>query len=947
LSAQSQFVAKSGGCRLPPEDYETFFNYFYFGDFLKAALASPSEKVRCETFLEQFANVYAAIEGHSKVYFGQPGPSDPGQIFRCDMCFSAIWVGNFTELSSPAICARPAYFVFFNWIVDFVLSGRFDRRCPEAFSLPVFDERVCVTAVLNLHFIGYRLLVFCPAPGKLVEEICEDEGVDFDLFCRAAVLLPLRWLASSLLLCGDVYTATDSFLNSAAFATSETGTLQAHLLSAIGMLQIYFSMTRDKDRFLEFVGSVFGLFERVPREQSSAIELTFLTILSMVLLERNAIHNEEIPFLVDLLLSLLLERRAMPISAIALTGNNSMTEGPLAAAIAPFVKIAAGQVSLVDDSKSHILTFLVLVFLLRKQGSHLRAAGSRALLGFPEWTELAVGDLNLRSVLDSKYLFALLYHFTHKMLTNRTFALQYLLNLFVTLANLTNATPFPNLSEIPVVAATSVPGLAKVVPSNFQEFIRTPVFYNHGIPDTLIQLIAKFGTLGSHALVRANVGWREPRPRIDAKLFIDAIRAQFRERQAAFERRFVDAPRARETGSKDLMVYPCVSFLAAFPGTALFGRSFGNLGPAVMSFQVYACGHSVPRKSLPAGRLFPCPKCSERRNRLLPVVSDDLREFNDDRARELLVAFSRRLLSRSVDDDYSLPIAYHLLTTELRFRGKPEILAAEETAATLRGVFAALLFHVVTKQAPRVAFSFQHPLLTIIRRAIDQIDLGWPANRGKVSVPDFIDLVRAVVRPLSLEAALVVELLRRAVLFAHFMIRIPLLPVSILLDWDVLLAPDFLGNLFNVQIPPGKIALEPLSFAPLPEDFVSFIEPPFNVDIQVKTPLFAMDLIRGTKIAMSRDPDCPYPFIFNYLQDTWGGAPVPIMALTGDAATTCFFSCFEFGEMVRAIAPYLDKHGQPDPGFLRSQCVSISWANVKTIIDEWLSGSFAGRVTAH
>jgi hypothetical protein len=100
----------------------------------------------------------------------------------------------------------------------------------------------------------------------------------------------------------------------------------------------------------------------------------------------------------------------------------------------------------------------------------LPAAGERALLAFPELTECEIADVNLGSVLQCKYLSALIYHFTHKMFTDRTFALHYVLNLFVVLANLTNGNSYP--PEIPVAAATSFAGLTKIVPANFQVFIR-------------------------------------------------------------------------------------------------------------------------------------------------------------------------------------------------------------------------------------------------------------------------------------------------------------------------------------------------------------------------------------------------------------------------------------------------------------------------------------------
>lgn len=94
----------------------------------------------------------------------------------------------------------------------------------------------------------------------------------------------------------------------------------------------------------------------------------------MVNLERHAIHNTEVGFLTDLVLSLLLESPESPIAKVAHLGQLSVTEGSFAEAIALFVKIADGAICLVDDSQSHILCFVLLHLLLAK---HARPSGGR------------------------------------------------------------------------------------------------------------------------------------------------------------------------------------------------------------------------------------------------------------------------------------------------------------------------------------------------------------------------------------------------------------------------------------------------------------------------------------------------------------------------------------------------------------------------------------------
>jgi hypothetical protein len=395
------------------------------------------------------------------------------------------------------------------------------------------------------------------------------------------------------------------------------------------------------------------------------------------------------------------------------------------------------------------------------------------------------------------------------------------------------------------------------------------------------------------------------------------------------------------------MVYPYVCFGSTI-ASHLAQRETGEAAAYEMYPQVYSCGHLLHGKCIGQADDSCCPRCKNRHNGGLPRVSDDLREFRNPAARDHWLGAWQEVKSHSRGYHLVRILANHILLTEVRFRRKPEVLEAEETAALLRALFALGLFVGSSVQYPEAPVTRMTDLEMVVWNAFCEIMKGFPQNTGRIGVPEFIDIVRTSLSGEISTAPVLIGVLRQATIFAHFMMKIPIAGENPLIDWDLILSPMHLFGLyhlgvemcpdFDANLPP------PLDTAPLPDDWISLVEPPYSLNIGDQSVPLAMDLITGNLMAtgMNRNGTDLLP-THDYVAQQWNLGAVPIIFLTGPHSTQTAVVSIEYNDYISALPIYVDSRGLPDIGYERGQLLSLNRQNLESLFDDFLCGRFAGR----
>jgi hypothetical protein len=917
--------------------------HWYLRHVPLSASKFEAERPVYQFFLESLADLFFRLEAHTRVPTSSALSADLERVLFCELSYVQSFGSSFSKIGMPWVDPVPILRRFVNWIDEFVIKGKIDGD-PNRFRMAVLQPRARISVLFPLHILALRVATAVSHPASIVADLCLECGLDIDQFCQAAALLPLRCLSACVLERAEVFKDPPaSFVEVAASVLSGFLWSRGFVMPLIAIVQFFFSVCRDKDAFLAHIAYVFGLFERVKRSIAAHIETLYIGFVSILLLNRSCIKNNEKEFVAETALSWLIGRPPRPVSSMYILRPYSITEGALGTAVAPYVKIDNGKVKLVDGSPAHIANIYLIASVLTEIHPDVLSAADGVLLNFPEWTELGVGDLDLAPGLTSRFLYATIYDIMHRMLTNPTFSIQYALNLFILLANASNGASYPQ--EIPVVVGDSILSLSGAISDNFQAFIRTPIVYRRGFPNTLIQIIAQFGSLGASALARSNIAFQRRVRDIDPKSLKASLVAKFAEKQANFDQHFrgdigagqCHVCRESFVSETDIMVYPAVAFESAL-SSYIYDVNEWNREPELLTFrQVYCCPHLIHLSCISPV----CDHCNESRNCHIPQFSDDLHELQDDTVISLLRNFRSILLSGAHVRDIYAVLGDHILLTEVRFRSRPEILDLIETGALLRGLYVILLGLLHYDFAVDYGDGTATPLRLILRSSIGQILPNLPEISGKIEVDEFFGIVKSSLRGVSCHQ--LVAVLRQATLFAHFGMKIGIVE-STNPDWDVFMSPEWLFEQYDISMTPFPDLPKPFAPVALPDDWICLVEPPYNlniVDMSVRT---GLDLVKGGVLAIEPGHGEDVPDLRRYVMREWSRAPILALSLAGIWATKVFFVSLEFNEVVAVEPIYLDRTGQPDYGFERSQYVTLNRENLARVFDDFVSGRMCGRV---
>jgi hypothetical protein len=166
------------------------------------------------------------------------------------------------------------------------------------------------------------------------------------------------------------------------------------------------------------------------------------------------------------------------------------------------------------------------------------------------------------------------------------------------------------------------------------------------------------------------------------------------------------------------------------------------------------------------------------------------------------------------------------------------------------------------------------------------------------------------------------------------------LPFGDVVDWDLVLEPEFLSQLFGVPLIPS-MEIYRLAPVPLPDEWIKLLLPPYNLDITLFSKQTGLCLLSGKKIMFSVVSDEPDMIPeAEHLYTNWCGGPVLILMLTGERAASIIYTTTEFQAYIRAQPAWLDKAGMPDDGLAQGRLLTLNREVLAEILDDFASGKF-------
>jgi hypothetical protein len=523
------------------------------------------------------------------------------------------------------------------------------------------------------------------------------------------------------------------------------------------------------------------------------------------------------------------------------------------------------------------------------------------------------------------------------------------LNLLLILAEYSAGREFNE--NPPLIVADSVPSLAAQLSDNFQEFVRTPVYYRLGCPSNLCQILERLGDLGVYALRHANLGRQALLVPPDLAALKASVRAQFDARKQRFEEGYGKSTSAghclvchASDPSMGCYVYPCLSWKTCIPNYIQNVQLGLHLDDLMSGRQVFCCAHLVHNQCLPGrneSQQYRCPNCRGARNCAIVKFSDDLRELHDPSAHLAALSF-REVITRDTEIlDLIEILANHVIVLEARTHSRLELLEEEETKLFYRNFYLTILLLYVNGF---VAGSRKRKELGPLSHFINDLVAAFVCTRRELSWEGVMRLIHVG----DMFGSDLLLYFRQVTLFLHFMAGMAVTNLDLFLDWDVVLDPGSLASRYHVpQHLLCRVEIERFRPIPLPDVWVDLLLPPYEFDIIHMEKRIDICLVTGTRLArqaIGLGEDDNAIVVEDYMTSKWRRSPIMTMTLTGNRATEISFATLEFNQYLIAKPVWLDKTGFPDIGFDQGRIVWLDREGLNKLFDDFLSGKFMNQM---
>jgi hypothetical protein len=718
--------------------------------------------------------------------------------------------------------------------------------------------------------------------------------------------------------------------------------VEHRLFPSFALVQSAFGLSHDKNRFLTYVATIFGLSQREPCDDEPTtirnIEFAILHFVLCLLFDRVSITDDIVTARGMIVVTRLTHTPTLSLKDLgdifsppALRRQQFMTD------LATYTTMVETRTQLLFRIREGVewhplLPFVRLPWILEAM-TGFSAKNPDKLVPFPEFAE-EPPHLELRSGLVTPFLFGFIYHllsnFVHQPDSVSIESLNLVCNSLICIAKL-----FPNLSR-PV--SLTAPDIATII-EQMPPALDAVVSYRGREPASILNLLATCGTLGRVALDKLQVQCT-PAPSVDQKAarrraieLRRSVMDSFRTQQSAF----LALSQEEEDHPDECVVchlhrpHECFGFPIYAFGTllpALVQAQFEH-SPFVMHDQRYGfhvCEHLVHLSCFRSRVNGRCAIDRGRRNAILPKIEHDIPDAQEIEAD---ARFMREVFNENTSTALR-SLAGEVDLLEVRSRARLACLQKSTTATTLFYLFMSIR-RFSRDRLHDLPIAPSESLLCVLLQCED--------------LPKTVAEFRELLQPWLTSEMTPINafvFLRRAFIVEHFILRIG---IDRFADWQECLSSAKLREHYALPPLDGRIELPLFRFANLPDRFIDFVLPPYGADLSLwsKTKEVGMCLLTG-KITETdrRSRDELNDHINRELARTF----MPWLVLTGPDASSVFIVTSHFrssglyDKPCRLKGFYVDSLGYEDVGLVRGQILRLSTENLDAVIETLLSGEW-------
>ncbi|OHS97364.1 hypothetical protein TRFO_36419 [Tritrichomonas foetus] len=865
-----------------------------------------------------------------------------------------------------------------------------------------FDPCVRCSTSLSLHSLVARMLVTQKNKiQRIFKNTCKALKIaNPDDFCLCWATLPLRLLSIINLEYNGLLSKNAKDLRIEIRSFIFTSSIEIRVLPIFTGIQMAFGLIKDKEVFIDSIARILGVY---PQQNDKSIarnfEFYFLLLVGGIAFERSCITNNLAEFR-KLQIMTCLKNKEMTLSDIAKNLGLEIANDPvfgedLKSYTSKVQYNSQNYYKLSNDSHWHpFLPFIPMTTVMPIVSEYINY-NKDSLLPFPFdeiMNEPDPYNLSIKSILLTKVLFAIEFQVILQVKENNDGSLEESLRLvfilliaasmispksliFESLQNTQNDQQNTNSQEnikIQTVKANDVVELATFLPSNFFEFLITPIILKNNGETTMIKLIENCGIIGINALERMNINYKPTKIANNkanhAKERAYQMKMEIMNNFSMRNKSFCTTAGYQFPVSEECCIcrseeseefgYPSLTYNTCIPMHVLKSKEWRK------TLGIRVCPHLVHIKCIEKPNDFNCAIDRTHRNCIIPKISSNYEIRKFEKAESL-----NNFLKLGFQNSYQkavLTFASELMILEVRHRMRPECLDRDSYPIMFSNFFKVLWYLFNDKQTlPKSS----DPFVMLVNRLIaseqpsDEFYTIASDIASKINHENQID-ENLISKPINdndddnfsenwKEQYLnQYQFLRRAALFMRFVFSPS---ESQFIEWDEVLSSESVFQEFKFQpnlTSPSKIdekclELDLFRFFHLPESYLSLLMPPYSFNILDTKHEIAVCLLTGRVVSFnennSNSKDC---YVLDHLKKFCNSATSAFLMMTGDRTTAILIVSFEFKIAIQMNGIYTDYCGDQDIGLKMGKILNLSEDRLEKIEECVLSGDWTDLINS-
>ncbi|KAK8896440.1 hypothetical protein M9Y10_014340 [Tritrichomonas musculus] len=857
-----------------------------------------------------------------------------------------------------------------------------------------------LTTIYLLHHLAFNSILNKKANIEdFVLNVCKKNSLQVEQLVDA----PLKWMAVSFLSLFDLFVRnSESFIittNSTFFKIN----IPNVVVPTFSMIQLFLGIEQDKNRFLHEIVDIFGLFqtENIDDDKStrSNIQFSALYFICCLIFDRYCLSNDLFGIKRLIVISYLKKEGGLTLDDIdKLLWGNAIHEKRFTEDLLSYASLVqtknGSHFKLTNDSDwQPLLPFVKLTDMLEII-SKFTISNKNAIIPFPEYDDLPYG-IDLSSILNTPVLHALLYLILNDYVSKESTiseTIQLIFNLLIRTQQIFEVSV--NESDETVIEGSkeNLQELIDIMPSDYSKFMTTKISYKGRSPMSMIDMIKSTEQLGITVLDRLGIHYEIPQEmnqnikqenKKKAKAIQEKFMSDFKNKQDTFAAQNEEVELndecsvcQSENPENPVLVFPVFVFETVIP---IFAKKCvehnftkKSTTPVEKLFGFHLCGHFFHKTCINDyhKKYFNCPIDRCVRNNFLPKIDKKYNEALTDKELEANNEFIRKCFGDSTLNAILHSYIGELSLLEIRHRIRPECLDRSTNYVLFHYLFGSL-------------FRSYHEIISILQARIDSgeynnkkdndddiydsdddlplyvknIDLSDPAVlllfklfAKENPLDDYKGLVKSIFdSELSDEKIKPEEryqFLRMAALLQHFALGIQLNEDSnsSFIDWDDLLSFTSLCERYGIT-PRGnenedEIDLQPFQFIQMPKSFLSFMKPPYSLNLADESVEIGICLLTGQILDLSKYPNSDLMHVKTHRKNALADTFDIILQLTGSNAGSIVLNSQLMQKNISLKGFYVDSFGDEDVGLKRGSFLSLSDEKLENTIESILSADW-------